>query len=157
MKVAAVLLMLCGLLEGQATGITDAVRQARDRSNRAIAARNLPAYTATITPDFIITTGSGKSYTREQFLEQWSKLLADPNWHGCDRIVDGIEMSTSQSAAAEHGHFVCGSKQPDGDQVYTGTYLAMWRNDDGKGWRTRSELFVTLACSGSAVCKAPKL
>jgi ketosteroid isomerase-like protein len=140
----------------QGSGVTDAVRAARAVSNKAISARDLTAYTATITPDFVITTGSGKSYTRTEFLVEWGKLFADKKWQGCDRIVDAIQLSTNQPAAAERGHFVCALEQPDGREVYTGTYLAMWRKDGGV-WRTRSELFVTLSCTGSDVCKAPKL
>ena len=154
MKMAVVL--LCGWMWAQENGVTDEVRRARTESNRAISQRDMAGYVATITPDFVITTGSGKSYTRAEFLETWGKLFADKKWLGCDRIVDGIEMSTSQPAAAERGHFVCAQEQPDGREVYTGTYLAMWRKDAGV-WRTRSELFVTLTCTGSEVCKAAKL
>jgi ketosteroid isomerase-like protein len=150
------IMLLCGWMWAQGNGVTDEVRKARTESNRAIGQRDLARYVATITPDFVITTGAGKSYTRGEFLETWGKLFADKKWLGCDRIVDGIEMSTSQPAAAEHGHFVCAQEQPDGREVYTGTYLAMWRKDAGV-WRTRSELFVTLTCTGSEVCKAPKL
>ncbi len=153
----ALLWMGCaGVALAQGSGVTDAVRVARAASNRAIAARDLPAYVATITPDFVITTGSGKSYSRAEFLDMWGKLFADPKWLGCDRKVEGIEMSSSQPTAAEHGHFVCSAKQADGTQVYTGTYLAMWRIEGG-AWRTRSELFVTLTCTGSEICKASKL
>ncbi len=158
MKIVAVLLAMAfaSVAHAQGNGVTDDVRAARTASNKAIASRAMTAYAATITPDFVITTGSGKSYTRAEFLDEWAKLFADKKWLGCDRIVDGIEMSTSQPAAAEHGHFVCGLEQPDGKEIYTGTYLAMWRKDAGV-WRTRSELFVTLTCTGSEVCKAPKL
>ena len=152
----AIWVMLTGAGRACAQESTDAVRNARTTSNKAIIARRMDDYMATITPDFVITTGSGKAYTREEFLAAWAKLFANTNWHGCDRIVDGIEMSLNQPTAAERGHFVCAADQPDGRQVYTGTYLAMWRKDAGV-WRTRSELFVTLTCVGSEVCKAPRL
>ncbi len=155
MNLPAVLLVLCGVAGAQ--GATDEVRRAREVSNRAILERKLPQYAGTITPDFVITTGGGKTYARDEFLAMWSKLFTDATWLGCNRIVDGIEMSTSQPAAAERGHFVCASEQTDGKEVYTGTYLAMWRKDAG-GWKTRSELFVTLACTGSCrVYAVPKL
>lgn len=158
MKIAAALLwmVVASAAWAQGSGVTDDVRAARTASNKAIAGRKLADYVATITPDFVITTGSGKSYTRAEFLDEWGKLFANKKWLGCDRIVDGIQMSENQPAAAEHGHFVCGMEQPDGKEIYTGTYLAMWRKDAGV-WRTRSELFVTLTCTGSEVCKAPKL
>ncbi len=155
MKTWLVLLMVCVAMRAQAQGATDEVRRAREASNKAILERKMPEYMATITPDFVITAGNGKAYTREEFLAMWGKLFADTKWQGCNRIVDGIEMSTSQPAAAERGHFVCASEQADGKQVYTGTYLAMWRKDEA-GWKTRSELFVTLACAGSAACGVSK-
>ena len=111
----------------------------------------MDAYVATITPDFVITSGSGKAYTRSEFLEVWTKDFADAQWLGCVRTTQKVELSASQPVAAESGRFLCRSKQPDGVESYTGNYLAMWRRQDG-AWKTRSELFVTLGCSGSAAC-----
>lgn len=130
----------------------DPIRDARAASNRAIDARDLPAYAATITPDFTITTGSGLAYTHDTFLYLWKNLFADPLWLGCLRTPDRIDLSPIAPLAAEHGHFVCRSRQPDGVEVYTGTYLAQWHRED-RTWKTRSELFVTLACTGSEHCK----
>jgi ketosteroid isomerase-like protein len=131
-----------------------AIRDARAFSNRAIAARDLSAYTATITRDFVITTGSGVSYSRAEFLELWTKQFADPHWQGCVRTTDKVEISASQPAAAESGRFVCRSTDPAKPSAYRGTYTAMWRKEEGH-WRTRAELFVTLSCEGEG-CAAPK-
>ena len=131
------------------------VRLARVASNKAILDRKMPEYLATITPDFVITAGNGNAYTRAEFLEIWRVNFANDNWLGCVRTTEDIEVSESASEAAEHGHFTCVSKQRDGTEFYTGTYLAMWRNDGGV-WRTRSELFVTLSCTGSASCSGGK-
>ncbi len=131
------------------------VRQARLASNKAILDRRMPEYLATITPDFVITTGNGRAYTRAEFLEVWRVDFANDNWLGCVRTPEDIEVSDSVPEAAEHGHFTCVSRQRDGTEFYTGTYLAMWRNDGGV-WRTRSELFVTLSCTGSVSCPGGK-
>ena len=130
----------------------DPIRAARAASNQAIAARDLPAYTATITPDFTVTTGNGSAYTRDGFLTLWAQLFHDPVWQGCIRTPDSIETSATQPLAAEHGHFVCRAHRPDGTEIYTGTYLAMWLHE-ANTWKTRSELFVTLACTGSTHCQ----
>ena len=132
-----------------------AIRSARLASNQAIEQRDLAAYAATITQDFVVTTGAGKFYTRPEFLELWSKQFADAKWGGCTRTTGQIELSTSQPAAAESGRFVCRSTDPALPQLYRGTYAAMWRKEDGQ-WKTRSELFVTLACEGGAACPDPK-
>ena len=134
---------------------TEQVRQARLASNKAILDRKMPEYLATITPDFVITTGNGRAYTRAEFLEIWRVDFANDNWLGCMRTTEDIEVSESVPEAAEHGHFTCVTKQRDGTEFYSGTYLAMWRNDGGV-WRTRSELFVTLSCMGSASCAGGK-
>ncbi len=134
---------------------TEQVRLARLASNKAILDRRMPEYLATITPDFVITTGNGKAYTRAEFLEIWRVNFANDNWLGCMRTTEDIEVSESVPEAAEHGHFTCVTKERDGTEFYSGTYLAMWRNDGGV-WRTRSELFVTLGCMGSVSCAGAK-
>jgi ketosteroid isomerase-like protein len=42
-------------------------------------------------------------------------------------------------------------KKPDGRMELRGTYLAMWRKENGQ-WLIQSELFVLLRCSGSKEC-----
>ena len=68
MKTWPVLVMLCVAMRGPAQGATDEVRRAREASNKAILERKMPEYMATITPDFVMTAGNGKAYTREEFL-----------------------------------------------------------------------------------------
>ena len=114
---------------------TEQVRLARLASNKSILDRKMPEYLATITPDFVITTGNGRAYTRAEFLEIWRVNFANDNWLGCMRTTEDIEVSESVPEAAEHGHFNCVTKQRDGTEFYSGTYLAMWRNDGGV-WRT---------------------
>jgi ketosteroid isomerase-like protein len=138
-------------MTAQHSSAVDAVRAAREVSNKTWAARDLPAYSATITPDFTITTGAGVAYEHDTFLVQLAKDFPDPAGRRCLRTPDQIEISASNPLAAEHGHWRCTSQQPDGLLVATGTYLAMWRLEGG-AWKTRSELFVTLACTGSAAC-----
>jgi len=129
----------------------DEIRAARAVSNKAWADRNVAAYAATITGDFTITTGSSIAYTHDAFLELLRHDFPDPAGRRCVRTPEQIEISASNPLAAEHGHWRCTSQQSDGLLVATGTYLAMWRHE-GDAWKTRSELFVTLACAGSAAC-----
>ena len=138
-------------MAAQSPSPADAVRAARAVSNKAWAARDLAAYSATITSDFTITTGAGVAYTHDAFLAQLSRDFPDPAGRRCVRTPERIEISVSNPLAAEHGSWRCTSQQPDGLLVATGTYLAMWRLDGG-AWKTRTELFVTLACTGSSAC-----
>jgi len=130
----------------------DKVRAMRAASNKAWADHDVDGYLATITKDFVVTTGSGLARTPDEAVTSIRTIFADPNGQRCVRTAETIELSTAQPLAAEQGHWRCTSTRPDGTRVATGTYLAMWRLEAG-GWRTRSELFVGLACSGSADCK----
>jgi ketosteroid isomerase-like protein len=138
-------------LAAQHLPAAEEVRAARAVSNKAWAERDLAAYTATITDDFTITTGSSVAYTHDSFLALLQQDFPDPTGRRCLRTPETIEISTSNPLAAEHGHWRCTSRQADGELVATGTYLAVWRREAGV-WKTRSELFVTLACSGSSTC-----
>lgn len=151
MRIATFLLAAAITLPANAQSPVAAIRHARDISNQAWADRNLTAYTATITADFTITTGAGIAYNHDDFLALLGHDFPDPAGRRCLRTIDTIDLSTSNPLAAEHGHWRCISQQPDGLLAATGTYLAMWRNEAGH-WKTRSELFVTLACTGSKAC-----
>jgi ketosteroid isomerase-like protein len=135
----------------QTASPADAIRAARAVSNKSWADRDLAAYTATITSDFTITTGGGTAYTHDAFLALLATEFPSPSGQRCLRTPDAIELSASNPLAAEHGHWRCTAQLPDGSLVATGTYLAMWRREAGV-WKTRSELFVRLACSGSSAC-----
>lgn len=134
-----------------AQSAADKIRAARAISNKAWADRDLAAYAATITADFVITSGNGGSNTHDDFLALLGKSFPDANAQRCVRTPDTIDLSTTRPLAAEHGHWRCTAIQPDGTLIATGTYMAMWRLEAAT-WRTRSELFVTLACTGSAAC-----
>jgi len=134
-----------------AQGPADEIRAARSVSNRAWVDRDVAAYAATITDDFTITTGAGVTYAHDAFLELLRHDFPDAAGRRCVRTPDQVEISASNPLAAEHGHWRCTSQQADGVLAATGTYLAMWRREAG-AWKTRSELFVTLACTGSATC-----
>ena len=136
----------------QSQSAQDQIRSARAISNKAWVDRDLTAYIATITDDFTITTGSSAAYSHDDFLALLHHDFPDPAGRRCLRTPDKIEISASNPLAAESGHWRCTSQQADGLLVATGTYLAMWRQESGS-WKTRSELFVTLACTGSTACK----
>ncbi|GAB4045490.1 YybH family protein [Spirosoma litoris] len=129
-----------------------AIKSLRAQSNQAIQARDLTAFGQTMLLDIEVTRGSGSHVSgRDSVLASVSVQFKDPNFLGYMRNTDQIQVSTTSPLAAENGHWTGRFQRPDGIQIITGVYLAMWRKTES-GWKIRSELFVSLACTGSAAC-----
>jgi ketosteroid isomerase-like protein len=127
------------------------IRESRAASNAAIVAGDSKAFAANLDPDFIVVTGNGSFLSRDAYIAAFEKDFADPHSVRFERVIDSIDLSTSLPLAAEHGHWV--GHVPGGPDLFTGTYLAMWRKSEG-GWHLRSELFVSLACKDQAACES---
>lgn len=128
------------------------IRALRVQSNAAIQARDLAGFGETMRPDIDVTRGSGSHVTgRDSVLASVSVQFRDKSFLGYVRMTDSIRVSTSAPLAAEQGHWTGRFQRLDGIQTITGVYLTMWQKDK-EGWKIRSELFVSLACSGSAAC-----
>ncbi|GAB4014821.1 hypothetical protein GCM10028808_38460 [Spirosoma migulaei] len=129
-----------------------AIRSLRAQSNQAIQARDLTGFGQTMLPDIEVTRGSGSHVTsRDSVLASVAVQFNDPNFRGYVRDTESIKISSTAPLAAEQGHWTGRFQRPDGVQTITGVYLAMWRKT-GAGWKIRSELFVSLTCTGSAAC-----
>lgn len=133
----------------QAARDEESIRSLRAASNKAIAASDIVGFAASLEPGFVVVTGNGSLLTREAYVSTFAKDFEDPHSVRFERIVDSIEISSSVPLAAEHGHWV--GHVPGGADLFRGTYLAMWRRSES-GWRLRSELFVSLACSDADAC-----
>lgn len=155
LALAGLLLISFGLLaQTGASGRPDAaqIQALRVQSNQAIEARDLRAFGQTMLPDIEVTRGSGPHVSgRDSVLASVAVQFKDPHFLGYVRDTDSIQVSTSGSLAAEHGRWTGRFQRSDGIQTLTGVYLAMWRKTD-IGWKIRSELFVSLICTGSAAC-----
>lgn len=147
-------LVACVLL-ASAQEKTDAaaqIRAARERSNRALAARDIKMFGESLAPDFVMVRGNGTFVpSRQAYIDQVGGDFKDRNAVRYERSPDKIEVSALAPLAAEHGHWT--STLPNGKRAYGGTYLAMWRQADGE-WKIRSELFVVLTCEDQATCAA---
>ncbi|AUD01734.1 YybH family protein [Spirosoma pollinicola] len=129
-----------------------AIRSLRNQSNQSIQNRNLAGFGETMMSEIDVTRGSGSHVSgRDSVLASVAVQFKDPAFLGYVRTTDTIQISSSNPLAAEHGHWTGRFKRPDGVQTITGTYLTMWRKTN-EGWKIRSELFVSLACTGSAAC-----
>ena len=135
----------------QAAHDEESIRSARAVSNKAIAASDIAGFAASLEPGFVVVTGNGSLLTREAYVATFAKDFEDPHSIRFERIVDSIEISSSVPLAAEHGHWV--GHLPGGPAIFRGTYLAMWRRSES-GWKLRSELFVSLACSDADACES---
>lgn len=148
------LISLCAPAQTKPSEAPDsvAIKALRAQSNRAIQSRNLTAFGETMLPDIEVTRGSGSHVSgRDSVLTSVAVQFNDPNFRGYVRDMDRIDISTTSPLAAEHGHWTGRFQRPDGIQTITGVYLAMWRKTEA-GWKIRSELFVSLACTGSVAC-----
>ena len=127
----------------------ETIRGLRAASNQAIAAGDIAGFSASLEQGFVVVTGNGSSLTREAYIAVFAKDFENPHSVRFERIVDSIEISSSVPLAAEHGHWI--GRVPGGPDLFRGTYLAMWRKSES-GWRLRSELFVSLACTDADAC-----
>ncbi|MDB4886672.1 MAG: hypothetical protein JWN79_2110 [Gemmatimonadetes bacterium] len=129
------------------------IRALRARSNAAIAAHDARGVAAMMVDDIVITGGNGGPLMqgRERSEASFARQFADTTFLGYVRTPLRVEIGSAAPVAAESGEWAGRWRAADGTRELHGTYLAMWRRDDG-AWRLRSELYVTLACSGSATC-----
>ena len=129
------------------------IREVRARSNKAIAAHDLDAVTATLTPDVVVTGGNGGvNVGRDSVRAVFRRNFADTTFIDFLRTPDSITVSTARPLlAAEQGHWMGRFHTANGLEDIGGVYLAMWRRTS-EGWRIRSELFVSLTCHGPRMC-----
>ena len=149
----ALIAVLCASPAGAQQEAAAAVRDARVRSNEAIAARSLEQLAPLFRDDVHVTAGSGRSLPgRDSVLAQFAVQFADSAFLGYVRETARVEASVVLPLAAEYGEWVGRWRRDDGIQETRGSYLAMWRRDE-TGWRLQSELYVTLTCGGSQRCR----
>ncbi len=154
MKTFAIGLLLsvgCVSCLAQAVPDEESIRSIRAASNKAIVASDIAGFSASLEPEFVVVTGNGSFLSREAYVAAFAKDFEDPHSVRFERILDSVELSSSVPLAAEHGHWV--GRIPGSPAIFSGTYLAMWRRGEN-GWKLRSELFVSLACSDAAACES---
>jgi ketosteroid isomerase-like protein len=126
------------------------IREARAESNRAIQAGDAAGFAKSLDGDFVVVTGNGSLLTREQYVAAFARDFEDAQSMRFERVLDTVEVASSEPLAAEHGHWL--GRVNGGAPMVGGTYLAMWRKT-GDRWKLRSELFVSLTCGSAADCE----
>lgn len=129
-----------------------AIREARSRSNAAIARHDTAAIAREWMPDVhVVSSTSTQTAGADMNARRMAETFArrpDTRWV---RTPDRIEVFAAWDVASERGAWVGTWTEPDGAVRISGTYQAQWRRVDG-AWRIQAELFVPLQCTGSAYC-----
>jgi ketosteroid isomerase-like protein len=148
--------MACKQNAMQSSAEEPLIREARAKSNEAIASHDAKAMAAFWTSDFHIITSrnsemSGKNTNRERMESEFS---GKPDVLYV-RTPQTIQVFEAWSMASESGTWT-GSWTENAQKIeLTGTYMAKWHKVDG-AWLIRAEVFVPLTCSGGAYCdKSP--
>ena len=120
-----------------------AIRLARTQSNRAIVRRNVLAVADSLADDFVAIIGDGTFVpSRDAYLKLFKHGFDNPKTALMyERFTLSVDIADSGPLAAEHGRWF--AKNAAGAVVFSGTYMAMWRYSE-RGWKIRSELYVTL-------------
>jgi ketosteroid isomerase-like protein len=128
------------------------IREARQRSNKAIAQQDTTALGEVWTSDYHIISSrnfeiSGRENNRDHFAKEFSskKELIYV------RTSNKIEVFAHWNMASETGTWTGQWQEPDGLVKLSGTYLAKWHKVNGE-WKIRAEIFVPLTCSDSSFC-----
>lgn len=128
------------------------IREARERSNAAIAAHDAAALAMTWMVDFTVVTSTGETRTgRESNRAAFAAQFASRPDVVYVRTPAEIEVMPSWNVASERGTWTGQWTQPDGVTRIGGTYQAQWRKVGGE-WLLQGELFVPTHCAGSSWC-----
>jgi len=128
------------------------IREARARSNAAIAAHDPAAMARLWMPDVHVVRSTGTQVAgRERNQERMAQQFATRPDTVYVRQPSAIEVYAPWGMAAERGEWTGRWTEPDGAVETAGTYMAQWRRVDGQ-WLIQAELYVPARCSGSKYC-----
>jgi ketosteroid isomerase-like protein len=160
--VAAIAILGCGAAASDSSGFDASglqsgdeqlIREARARSNQAIAAHDLGAI-ARIWMENVHVVSSTSAQTAGRVANQ--ERMAQQFTNRPDTIYARrptvIEMYAPWAVASERGEWTGRWSEPDGTLEIGGTYQAQWRKVDGQ-WLIQAELFVPTRCTGTGYCR----
>ena len=130
------------------------IREARARSNAAIAAHDLDGVARVWMENVhvVSSTGAqtaGRSANAQRFAEQF-KTRPDVVYV---RTPSAIDIYSEWNVAAERGEWTGRWTEPDGALTIGGTYLVQWRKINGQ-WLVQGELYVPTHCRGGRYCRS---
>lgn len=156
-RFAAVVLLsvLCasGRLQAQASDDERLIREARARSNAAIASHDLDGIARAWMPDVHVVSSTSAqtagSQANQQRMARQFEMRPDTVYVRTPRTID---VFASWSVASERGEWIGRWTEPDGKLEIGGTYQAQWRKIDGR-WLIQAELYVPTHCRGNEYCR----
>lgn len=150
----AALVVMASPLAAQATGTDErAIREARERSNRAIAAHDTAAMAAEWMESLVVVSSNsaqiiGRAANVRRFAEQFASR-PDVTYR---RTPREISLYDSWGMAGEEGRWTGSWTDRDGKIRIEGRYFAKWQKLGGR-WRIQAEIYVPEACAGGAYCR----
>jgi ketosteroid isomerase-like protein len=133
------------------------IRDARIRSNEAIAKQDTTALAEIWTSDFhIISSRNFEVSGMENNRHNFAKEFASKKELLYVRTANKVEVFANWNMASEQGTWTGQWPEPDGLVKLTGTYLAKWHKVNDR-WKIRAEIFVPLTCTGSSFCEKKPL
>jgi ketosteroid isomerase-like protein len=140
-------------LQAQAPEDATLIREARARSNAAIAAHDLDDIARAWMADVHVVSSTsaqtaGSDANRQRMARQFA-TRPDTVYVRTPRTID---VFAPWNVAAERGEWLGSWTEPDGKLEIGGTYQAQWRKIDGR-WLIQAELFVPTQCRGSNYCR----
>jgi uncharacterized protein (TIGR02246 family) len=129
------------------------IREARSRSNAAIAAHDPSAMARVWMPDLHVVSSTGAQVAgREANQQRMARQFASRPDTIYVRTPSTIDVYAPWAVASERGEWTGRWTEPDGKMAIGGTYLAQWRKIDGQ-WLIQAELYVPTTCRGGRYCK----
>ena len=129
------------------------IRDARARSNAAIAAHDLDAIARVWMEDLhVVSSTSTQTAGRDRNRERMAAQFASRPDTIYVRRPTAIEVFPSWAVASERGEWTGRWTEPDGSLQIGGTYQAQWRKVYGQ-WLIQAELFVPTNCRGGGYCR----
>ena len=128
------------------------IREARARSNAAIAAHDPPAMARLWMDDVHVARSTGAQLAgRERNQERMTQQFTTRPDTIYVRQPSVVDVYAPWGIAAERGEWTGRWTEPDGKVETAGTYMAQWRRVDGQ-WLIQAELYVPTRCTGSKYC-----
>ena len=132
-----------------------AIRAARARSNRAIAAHDLDAAAAIWAENYVgVSSGNAQSVGRDDERTHFAQLIASRPGVVYVRTPNAVTVNTSWAQAGESGRWSGNWSSAEGVTRVGGIYFAKWIKVNSE-WKILAETFVQTSCGGTHYCDAP--
>jgi uncharacterized protein (TIGR02246 family) len=129
------------------------IREARARSNAAIAAHDPAAMARLWIDDVHVVRSTGAQVAgRERNRQRMAQQFASRPDTIYVREPSAIHVYLPWEMASERGEWTARWTEPDGAVETAGTYMAQWRRVNGQ-WLIQAELYVPTSCVGSRYCR----